>query len=115
MFFIAYAFKGQVRVFAGRVKVVSHSSCRTSAIFKYFCALILKTFTNSNMPELTGATTDGGPTLSGPTENGGAIDGGSSLNWGLNCGSGGISTTGSFTDAPKRSVTVWLAAEVSGA
>ena len=26
-------------MFAGRVKVVSHSSCRTSAIFKYFCPL----------------------------------------------------------------------------
>ena len=26
MFFIAYAFKGQVHVFAGRVKIVSHSS-----------------------------------------------------------------------------------------
>ena len=36
MFFIAYAFKGQVHAFAGRVKIVSHSSCRTSAIFKYF-------------------------------------------------------------------------------
>ena len=43
MFFIAYAFKGQVHVFAGRVKIVSHSSCRTSAILKYFCPLrILK-------------------------------------------------------------------------
>ena len=30
MFFIAYAFKGQVHVFAVRVKIVSHS-------FKYFC------------------------------------------------------------------------------
>ena len=39
MFFIAYAFKGQVHVFAGRVKIVSHSSCRTSAILKYFCPL----------------------------------------------------------------------------
>ena len=29
-------FKGQVRVFAGRVKIVSHFSCRTSAILKYF-------------------------------------------------------------------------------
>ena len=37
--FIAYAFKGQVHVFAGRVKIVSHSSCRTSAILKYFCPL----------------------------------------------------------------------------
>ena len=36
MFFIAYAFKGHVHAFAGRVKVVSHLSCRTSAIFKYF-------------------------------------------------------------------------------
>ena len=26
-------------MFAGRMKVVSHSSCRTSAIFKYFCPL----------------------------------------------------------------------------
>ena len=39
MFFIAYAFKGHVHAFAGRVKVVRHSSCRTSAIFKYFCPL----------------------------------------------------------------------------
>ena len=37
MFFIAYAFK--VHVFAGRVKIVSHSSCRASAILKYFCPL----------------------------------------------------------------------------
>ena len=36
MLFIAYAFKGQVPVFAGRVKIVSLSSCRTSAILKYF-------------------------------------------------------------------------------
>ena len=39
MFFIVYAFKGQVHVFAGQVKIVSHSSCRTSAILKYFCPL----------------------------------------------------------------------------
>ena len=39
MFFIAYAFNGHVHAFAGQVKVVSHSSCRTSAIFKYFCPL----------------------------------------------------------------------------
>ena len=39
MFSIAYAFKGQVQVFAGRVKIVSHSSCRTVAILKYFCPL----------------------------------------------------------------------------
>ena len=39
MFFIVYAFKGQVHVFAGRVKIVSHSSCRTSATLKYFCPL----------------------------------------------------------------------------
>ena len=38
-FFIAYAFKGQVHVFAGRVKIASHSSCRTSLILKYFCPL----------------------------------------------------------------------------
>ena len=36
MFFIAYAFKGQVHVFAGGMKIVNHSSCRTSAILKYF-------------------------------------------------------------------------------
>ena len=36
IFFIAYSFKGQVPVFAGRVKIVSHSSCRTRAILKYF-------------------------------------------------------------------------------
>ena len=39
MYFIAYTFKEQVHVFAGRVKIVSHSSCRTSAILKYFCPL----------------------------------------------------------------------------
>ena len=39
MFFIAYTFKEQVHVFAGHVKIVSHSSCRTSAILKYFCPL----------------------------------------------------------------------------
>ena len=39
MVFIAYNFKGQVHVFAGQVKIVSHSSCRTSAILKYFCPL----------------------------------------------------------------------------
>ena len=38
MFFIAY--KGQVCVFAGWVEIVSHSSCRTSAILKYFCPLV---------------------------------------------------------------------------
>ena len=32
-------FLGQVHVFAGRVKIVSHSSCRTSTILKYFCPL----------------------------------------------------------------------------
>ena len=36
MFFIAYAFKGQVHVFAEQVKIVSHLSWRTSAILKYF-------------------------------------------------------------------------------
>ena len=36
MFLIAYTFKGQVHVFTGFVKIVSHSSCRTSAIVKYF-------------------------------------------------------------------------------
>ena len=41
MFFIAYNFKGQAHVFAGRVKIVSHSSCRTSIILKYFCPLLL--------------------------------------------------------------------------
>ena len=40
MFFIAFTFKGQVHVFAVRVKIVSHSSCRTSSIFKYFCPLL---------------------------------------------------------------------------
>ena len=37
MFLIAYAFKGQVHVIVGWVKIVSHSSSRTSAILKYFC------------------------------------------------------------------------------
>ena len=39
MFFIANTFKRQVHVFAGQVKIVSHSSCRTNAILKYFCPL----------------------------------------------------------------------------
>ena len=39
MFFIAYAFKGQMQVFAGLVKIVSDSSHRTSVILKYFCTL----------------------------------------------------------------------------
>ena len=30
---------GQVHVFAGRVKIVSHLSCKTSATLKYFCPL----------------------------------------------------------------------------
>ena len=42
---IAYVFKGQVHVFAGRVKIVSHSSCRTGTMLKYFCPLdLLLTF-----------------------------------------------------------------------
>ena len=41
MFFIAYTFNGQVHVFAGQVKIVSHLSCRTSAILKYFCPLTI--------------------------------------------------------------------------
>ena len=41
MFFMQYAFKAQVHVFAGQVKSVSHSSCRTSAILKYFCPLLV--------------------------------------------------------------------------
>ena len=36
MLLIAYAFKGQVHVFEGLVKIVSHSSCRTSAIIEIF-------------------------------------------------------------------------------
>ena len=36
MLFIVYPFKGKVHVFVGRVKIVSHSSRRTSAILKYF-------------------------------------------------------------------------------
>ena len=35
MFFIVYAFRGQVHVFAGQVKIVSHFFYRTSAILKY--------------------------------------------------------------------------------
>ena len=41
MFFIAYTFKGQVHVFTGQVKIVSHTSCRTSTILKYFCPLVV--------------------------------------------------------------------------
>ena len=35
MFFVAYAFKGYVHVFAGRVKVVSHSSSRPAGQVQY--------------------------------------------------------------------------------
>ena len=38
MFFIA--FKGQVHMFAGQVKIVSHSSCKACATLKYFCPLL---------------------------------------------------------------------------
>ena len=41
MFSIVYTFKGQVHVFAGQVEIVTLSSCRTSAILKYFCPLKL--------------------------------------------------------------------------
>ena len=41
MFFIAYTVKGQVHVFAGQDKILSHSSCRTSALLKYFCPLVV--------------------------------------------------------------------------
>ena len=47
MFFIAYAFKGQVHVFAGPLKIVSHPPCRTSAILKYFCPLIMACISDS--------------------------------------------------------------------
>ena len=52
MFFIAYAFKGQVNVFAGRVKTVSHSSSRTSSILKYFvpCDITVNYHTHKLMP-----------------------------------------------------------------
>ena len=45
MFFIAYTFNGQVHVFAGRVKIVSHTSCRTSAIFIYWIIIPLNLYT----------------------------------------------------------------------
>ena len=38
--FLGYAFSGQVHVFAGQVKIVSHLFYRTSAILKYFCPLV---------------------------------------------------------------------------
>ena len=40
MFFIAYTFNGQVHVFAGRVRIVGHSSCGKSTILEYFCPLL---------------------------------------------------------------------------
>ena len=42
MFVIAYTLKGQVNVFAGKVKIVSHSSCRKSAILEYFCLVYIQ-------------------------------------------------------------------------
>ena len=46
MLFIVYSSKGQVHVFAGQMKIVSHSSCRTSAILKYFCPLQMEGMTD---------------------------------------------------------------------
>ena len=40
MILIAYAFEGQMHMFAGQVKVARHHPCRTGAIFKYFCPTI---------------------------------------------------------------------------
>ena len=51
MFFIAYTFKGKVHVFTEWVKIVSHSSCRTCAIFKIFlspCNYPLWTFLSTS-------------------------------------------------------------------
>ena len=42
MFSISYTFKGQLHVFAGRVKIGSHSSCKTSAISIFFVHFILQ-------------------------------------------------------------------------
>ena len=42
MFFIA--FKGQVHMFAGQVKIASHSSCKARAILKYFLSPALFSF-----------------------------------------------------------------------
>ena len=52
--FFAYAFKRQVHVFSGQVKIVSYSSCRTCAILKYFCPLldIQSTSTSANISNL---------------------------------------------------------------
>ena len=36
IFFIAHAFKGHMHVFAGQVKIVSHSSCRTNCNIEIF-------------------------------------------------------------------------------
>ena len=58
MFFIAYAFKGQVHVFEGRVKIVSHSPCRTSAILKYFCPLRADIFQMANFHNQRAITTE---------------------------------------------------------
>ena len=37
-------------MFAGRVKIVSHSSCRASAILKYFCPLCIYDIFYVTMP-----------------------------------------------------------------
>ena len=41
MFFIAFTFKVQVHMFAGQVKIASHSSCRTGAILKIFLSPVI--------------------------------------------------------------------------
>ena len=52
MFFIVFTFKAKVHVFVGRVKIVSHWSCRTSAILKYFCPLYHNALTINALVQL---------------------------------------------------------------
>ena len=53
MFFIAYAFKGQVDVFAGPVKIVCHSSSGTSAIIETFLSPVYSSNIFSNISRMT--------------------------------------------------------------
>ena len=63
MFFNVYAFKGQVHVATGQVKIVSHSSCRKSAKLKYFCPLRYMTpyknlWKDDHQPEMVDTSTE---------------------------------------------------------
>ena len=57
IFFIVNTFNGQVHVFSGWVKIVSHSSFRTIAILKYFCPLLTRALASCKIWKMMKAQT----------------------------------------------------------